>query len=661
MRCSSARRTVLATLALAGVGAGPVAATTPPPTPPAPAPSAPAPSAPVPAPAAPTAPPSATSPVATSAAPAPLDWGPCVDQGTTLDGVECATLSVPIDHASPTAGHLDLALVRAPARLSRQGAVLFNPGGPGGSGWNPIANSGPYIQRRLGLEHFDVVGFDPRGVDRSGAITCVDGAWLDRELVLDDTPDTPAATQALESSNDRFAAACHARYGDTLRHYSTAETARDMDDIRAALGDEQLSFLGVSYGTYLGAVYATLFPDRVRAMVLDSAYEPNGDTPEQQVLTQLVGFEGALRNWIQWCRTDPSCAFHAPDVAARWTALRHRLDAHPLTVTGRPVNQVVLWRATTASLYATSEWAALGSALAKAESGDGAALLAIADRYNERRPDGSYASIRQSNPVIACASGFELPPPADLPGLLATIHRQAPLLGGDLTLDGLRRETAPECPALVPGAAAEVQVHYDASAPILVVGGTNDPATPIRWATEMTAAMGPSARLVTFTGEGHGQLLTSSCVTDLEAAVLADGQLPIGSPTCAPDPTLSRPSWWSTVPQPAGVGPVVALPSVVAALGLEPTNSYSEVHVTSLDVAAATRAYVSALPGTFRKVAERDLGITDTTAVSFVAPDGSIFVVAALGPRAFDSAELSSAKADVPGDRTVVLLASLAN
>jgi pimeloyl-ACP methyl ester carboxylesterase len=259
-------------------------------------------------------------PTSTATTDPPLEgsiaWGACTDELATEAVLECATLAVPLDYDDPTGTALDLALVRVPAEGERRGAVLFNPGGPGGSGFDPIALSGTVIQSELGLTQFDLVGFDPRGVDRSGGIKCVGDAFQDAHLYLDDTPDTPEEQQLLDEADQGFIDGCTAKYGDTLKFYSTANTARDMDAIRAGLGDDQMSFLGISYGTYLGGVYASLFPERVRAMVLDSAYEPNGDTVEEQYLTQLVGFEGAFNDWASWCQNDEACQFTAADVGA---------------------------------------------------------------------------------------------------------------------------------------------------------------------------------------------------------------------------------------------------------------------------------------------------------------------------------------------------------
>ena len=593
--------------------------------------------------------------------PGPIEWGTCTDDLVTEDVMECATMTVPLDYSAPDGDTIDIALVRAPASSDREGAVLFNPGGPGGSGFSPIAINGTYLQSALGLEHFDLVGFDPRGVDRSGGIKCVDDAYMDEHAFIDDTPDTPEE-QALYDDDSSFDDACTAKYGDTLRQYSTENTARDMDAIRVGLGDQQITYLGISYGTYLGGVYATLFPDNVRAMVLDSAYEPNGDTVEEQYLTQLVGFENAFNDWAAWCESDEVCEFHAADVGKRWDALRVQLDEHPLTADdGREINQATLDTATSSALYSKSEWPALGAALATAENGDGAQLIAMADAYNGRNDDGTWDSLFQSFGVIRCASGITTQAADDPEALLQKIHEQAPRFGADVTLDDLVATDDGDidgCSTLT-GAVQPVELGYEGDGPIVVIGGTNDPATPIRWAEEMTAEMGPSARMVTFTGEGHGQLLSSTCVTDIEAALLADLTLPDDGTVCDPDPVIERPDWFGDIPIPAGIdAEVVSLPAVNAVLGLTDTTAYGELHLTSLSAADAADALDAALKDAgFSSLGSQDIGIDDSIDVAYSAPDGGLLLVLLFGPRAWDDDQLSSAKDVVPEGKTVVLFA----
>ena len=591
-----------------------------------------------------------------------IAWGKCNDPKVTEDTLQCATLDVPLDYSKPDDTSNDntirLALVRAPATASRKGAVLFNPGGPGGSGFDPIAASGTGIQSELGLSHYDLVGFDPRGVDRSGGIRCVDDAFMEQHLYLDDTPDTPEEQALLDNADSGFTKGCKDHYGTTLQHYSTANTARDMDRIRAGLGDSQIGFLGVSYGTYLGAVYATLFPDRVRSMALDSAYEPNGDTVEQQFLTQAVGVEGAFNDWAAWCKGSSECSFQSTDVGTRWDALRKALDDHPLiSTTKRTVNQSTMDTATTAALYSRSDWPVLGDALAKAEKGDGDAMLSLADGYEGRNEDGTFDTLFQSIVIIECASGIDRIPPteAEAEAIVQQLKQQAPRMSGSLTVKDLVSQ-ASICADLMPKQ-QPVALTYAGKGPIVVVGGTKDPATPIRWAEEMTKELGPQTRMVTFEGEGHGQLLASKCITKIEGAVLASQELPAATTTCQPDPVVPKPSWWGTLPTFPNAQ-TADLPAVLAATGLTDTLGYSATYTTRENETVADTTFTKALRAAgFRELGSQDLGLPHTTDRVWQAPNGDALVVVGLGAAAFDDPGLSGAKGAVPPDTTVVIVA----
>jgi pimeloyl-ACP methyl ester carboxylesterase len=442
-----------------------------------------------------------------------------------------------------------------------------------------------------------------------------------------------------------------------LRFYSTENIARDMDAIRTALGDEQISYLGISYGTYLGATYATMFPDRVRAMVLDSAYEPNGDTVEEQFKTQLVGFEGALNNWIAWCQGEATCLFTATDVGARWDALKQQLDTTQIAdAAGRVANNATMERATTAALYSESEWPVLANALADAERGDPAGMFAIADSYDGRNDDGTFNTLFQSFPVIQCASGIEPTPPPDPEALAAELRAAAPRLGKDTVAADLT-SAADNCTKLV-GDTKPVELKYAGEGSIVVVGGTNDPATPIRWAKKMAAELGPNARLVTFTGEGHGQLLVNTCVTDIEGALLADLTLPDEGTVCDPDPVVPKPDWWDALPVPAGISAVADLPALAAALGAAPTQIYGEARTTKASAKDAVDAYTAALEGKgFTKFdVPQPLPFDDSAQSFYTDGAGHTLVIIAIGPKAFADKSLQSAKHEVPPDTTVVWL-----
>lgn len=583
-----------------------------------------------------------------------LDWGTCKDPNAKDAALQCATLKVPLDYDNPTGDSIIMALIRLPATGDRLGAVLFNPGGPGGSGFDPIAFSGTSIATALGIDSsFDLVGFDPRGVDRSGGIHCVTNAFEDKHLYVDDTPDTPEEQALKDDAHTGFIDGCKQKYGDTLRFYSTANTARDIDAIRVALGDDQISFLGVSYGTYLGATYASMFPDRVRAMVLDSAFEPNGDTVDQQYETQLIGFEGAFNNWIKWCQTDSTCEFTATDVGARWDALKQQLDDHPIPGTdGRLANNATMESATTEALYSKSDWPVLAQALATAEKGDPAGIFALADANAGRNADGTFTTLNQSFPVIRCASGIGPPMPSDPEAVAAAMRAAAPRLGKDTTAQDVTSEVQ-DCTTLV-GHVDPVKVSYTGKGPIVVVGGSNDPATPIRWAQKMTGELGPNTRLVTFTGEGHGQLLASTCVTDIEGALLTKLTLPGTGTKCDPDPPVEKPDWWNQVPVPSGVSDPVDLPALGALLGT--SQAFSELRTTSLSAQDAVAAYNTEAGNTnFQPFDAPPLVPLDDVAQGvYTDGSGSTFAVIALGPKAFNDESLQSAKFEIPPNTTVV-------
>lgn len=586
-----------------------------------------------------------------------ITWGPCTEEG--IDPLfQCATVPVPLDYANPAAGTVNLALIRLPADPAvREGAVLFNPGGPGGSGFDYVAGMGQAAAGEMaGLNRFDLVGFDPRGVDRSGAIECVSDAVLDATMFPDDTPDNEGEQFILDVSKAALARGCRARYGDTLALYSTENIARDMDAIRAALGDEQISYIGVSYGTYLGAVYATMFPDRVRAMVLDSVVDTTGDTLVQQWTTQLAGFEGAFDNWAAWCEESSECAFTGPDVGGRWDALIARLDAQPVRAAdGRWVNQAVMELATKSTLYSESMWPRLGTALADAEAGDGSGLLKLADIYNRRHADGTFDSIVQSFPVISCASGLWPDTPPDPAAMLAEIQAAAPRFARAVTLEDMRAL----CLDLIPHDVAAIVPSYNGTAPIVLIGGRNDPATPFRYAEELTAAMGPSARLVTYTGEGHGQILNSSCVTAIEAAAIAALQLPAPGTVCEPDPPFPQPSFWTQLPVPAGVGPAVDDPLIDVVLGLSERQYYSSAWALTGDPAAVAAAYAAALPALGLQVAPVNTTVIEgATAVPAFTPDGTTLLVLILPPALLTTEDFADLAGTVaPGQGLVVAAA----
>lgn len=488
---------------------------------------------------------SSTSSSTDSLAPAAVDavsWSTCTGKDAPKKPFECATVTVPLDYSKTGGELIEIALVRYPAADAevRAGVLLTNPGGPGASGFDFVSWAGPELSQSLSLPEFDIVGFDPRGVDRSGGLRCSTDAELDKFQYLDTTPDTETE-KALFTEYEDDESTCEDKLGSKITLYSTENIARDMDSIRAAMGVDTIHFLGISYGTYLGGVYASLFPSRVASMVLDSAFDPQGDTAEQQYTTQLVGFENAYRDWVSWCESNTTCAFTGPNVAFAWQILYDQLDKKSLIATDkREVNHKVLTTATRSALYARSEWSTLAAAIKKAGQGNGDALQAMADHFNDRNKDGSYKSSNDSFYIIRCASGFGRNAPNNADELVSILKKKAPWAARKITVEDFKDD---DCEGVFDNQKL-FDIDYAGNGPVVVIGGEKDPATPVRWSEEMTNNLGPNASLVRFTGAGHSQILVSRCVDLIAADVFAKKELPLNPTICDPDVPVAEPRWW---------------------------------------------------------------------------------------------------------------------
>jgi len=469
------------------------------------------------------APTTTTAPASTTTlgpfVPAPLQWQRCADG-------ECATLRVPLDPARPQGATIDLALSRVRARDqgARIGSLLVNPGGPGapGTGFAPVVASRLPDAIR---DRFDVVGWDPRGTGRSTRVDC--GDRLDYLFDLDVAPEDAAERAALEASGRRFADACAAGSGPMLPHLTSDDSVQDMELIRRALGDERLTYAGFSYGTYLGARYAQAFPDHVRALVLDGALDPSLDL-EQTNVQQAQGFERALDAFFAWCASR-QCSFrNGGDPRVAYETLRASVDAHPMTDSGRTFGATQLDLAVAAPLYLGADgYPDLAAALRAAQRGDPSALLDQFDEYVGRNRDGTYNGEWAAFLATGCADG----PNPTIPAFFAMQARAAvaaPDFGADNVGLGF--------PCSVWPAPAPVQTPRPVSAPtappIVVVGTTGDPATPVQWATALASELG-SGRLVTVEGTSHTSLLNGDrCLDAIATAYLVDLVAPATAQTC---------------------------------------------------------------------------------------------------------------------------------
>jgi pimeloyl-ACP methyl ester carboxylesterase len=450
-----------------------------------------------------------------------LSWHGCGDS------FSCASLLVPIDYTKPAGATLRVAVIRERASGSHRGSLIVNPGGPGASGVDFLRQAA-FAFDSLNT-HLDIVSFDPRGVGASRPIRCVSSAVLDRYFDTDPEPTTPSARAQLIAISKRLADGCWQRNGTYLSHVATIDAARDMDVLRAALGDKKLTYYGASYGTYLGAKYAELFPTRIRAMVLDGAVNPASNAVESDI-GQSKGFETNLDDFLSWCVRQGSCPLGSTRSAAQQglDKLEAKVRAHPENVGSRRLGPGEFFVGLASGFYATSEWPGLRSALSAAQRGSGGALLTFADELTERRHNGSYTNLMESNMAINCVDRES---PTSIAGFDAAANR-ARAASAHFGIDILY-SSLPCAYWHMPPVERAHPVSATGAPPILVVGTTHDPATPYVDAQALAAELGPAGRLVTLAGDGHTAYLRGdACIERLLNPYLADARVPHGSLRC---------------------------------------------------------------------------------------------------------------------------------
>jgi pimeloyl-ACP methyl ester carboxylesterase len=456
-----------------------------------------------------------------------LDWKPC---DTYFD---CARLLVPFDYARPAWRRFSLPVVKLPAAepASRIGALVINPGGPGGSGvqYALSARSGEFTTAVL--DRFDIIGFDPRGVGGSEpAVRCMSGPQLDKYFATDATPATAAQFATLVSESKLYASQCARNAAELLPYVGTVNAAKDMDVLRAALGEPDLTYLGKSYGTVLGASYAAQFPSKVRALVLDGAVNPTL-TGLRLDVAQAQGFESAFGQFAAWCVTQSGCplgttaAEAVPKVTALLTAANQRPLGNLLD-DGQPANGAMLLTGIASALYLREEWPLLKSALSGAfSSDDGTLLVELANALMERNSNGTYSNLSDAETSVDC---IDRPWPRSLEAwraAAAAAARSAPLFGASLVWGSLPCAYWPIAPTVPQGRAAGAR-------PILVVGDLHDPATPYEWAVGLAHDLA-SGVLLGWNGEGHTSYMEgSTCVDDTVDAYLISLRTPRSGTVC---------------------------------------------------------------------------------------------------------------------------------
>ncbi|MFC5718789.1 alpha/beta hydrolase [Streptomyces gamaensis] len=439
---------------------------------------------------------------------------------------ECATLRVPLDYAKPQGEKIGIALIRAKAtdQAHRIGSLVFNFGGPGGSG---VAALPAFAEDYRNLRtRYDLVSFDPRGVGRSSGVTCLGDRELDAYFAADATPATTARQTALVNRVAAYAAGCQRRSGKVLPYVGTTNAARDMDLLRQALGDDKLHYFGVSYGTELGGVYAHLFPKRVGRAMFDGVVDPTNDAA-QGALAQTKGFQLALGNYLDACVQK---ADNCP-TGQQIQQLLERLDSRPIPGGGgRQLTRALATGGVAQALYSKDFWDYLTEGVEDAENGDGRVLMALADSMNGRGQDGRYSTLQSSLNAISCADSAERYTAREIAAKVPEFRRASPVFGDFMAWSLTQCTGWP-----VKGQWRTPDVSAKGAPPIVVVGNTGDPATPYEGAHRMAQALGPGVGVeLTFRGQGHGAYDSgNACVKGAVDTYLLEGTVPEPGKVCS--------------------------------------------------------------------------------------------------------------------------------
>jgi pimeloyl-ACP methyl ester carboxylesterase len=464
----------------------------------------------------------------TSAAPfvpASFDWKAC-DDSTSTTSVQCGTLEVPYDYENPSAGTFTLYVKLRPATNPslRIGSMMVNPGGPGFGGSSLADDADYYFSSDL-TDHFDIIAWDPRGTGKSTpAVDCVDD--YDQYFGLDSPPDTPEEKQALIDASQAFNDECMANSGEILPYISTQASATDMNSIRQALGEDKISYFGFSYGSELGATWATMFPQTVRAAVLDGAVDPQATSAEEG-MAQAKGFEGQLATFLATCSKNTTCEFYNGGKSeAAFDTLLIDLDATPLVVSAErtPVTQGVAFTAVAQAMYSDYYWPQLEKALADAQQGDGAGLLKLYDDYYQRKDDGSYGNELEAFLAISCLDDPGATSIKAVDDAVPSFIAAAPRLGANFGY-GYSCALWPVKPAV------KVGVTGKGAGPILVIGTTGDPATPLASTRKMAAELEQGILLIVKANQhtGYG---ANECTNTAVDSYLINLTVPVSETTC---------------------------------------------------------------------------------------------------------------------------------
>ncbi|MFF9671816.1 alpha/beta hydrolase [Streptomyces eurythermus] len=448
-----------------------------------------------------------------------LRWAPC--DAPEKPGAECATLSVPVDWTHPGGPRLDLAVARRKATDpgARVGAMVFGPGGPGDSGVEMvvgrISRFSPEVRRR-----FDIVSFDPRGVGGSNPVTCSGALLAERP-----SPElrSQADFDATMAYNRRLRADCRARTGPVFDHLDTSQTVRDVDALRAALGERELTFHGSSYGTLLGAQYAETYPRRVRAMVLESVMDHSVRATRDFLRSEAAAAEDSFREFGKWCDGAADCALHGRDVRAVWQGLLARAGRGELAdpaKPGAPLSSSDLVNKIAFRKFYKADHAGLATAIAGMEA-------------SEPLPASptSTAPLPPATPVFCSDWHLPVRDYEEYASLVALMNRTAPDLPYLLPI-----HMAAACLG-APTANPQHRLDVHGAPPVLVSNALHDPATGYPWAVSVARQFGRSGVLLTYEGHGHGSVTSGPCMEDAVDSYLTDLAVPARGTHCPAVPS----------------------------------------------------------------------------------------------------------------------------
>ncbi|CAL4859198.1 alpha/beta hydrolase [Microbacterium sp. MM2322] len=456
-------------------------------------------------------------------------WEKC--RGIGEGDYYCASITAPRDWTDAAGGDIELSIiVRLASGGTSQGSLFVNPGGPGASGVDLVQQSAGFAVGNELLQSYDVVGFDPRGVGRSTAVRCLDATAMDDYLF--DLPAAPRGTPEREGEQraaaEAFARACEVNSDGLLPFVTTQNAARDLDLLRGVLGDEKLSYLGYSYGSFLGATYAELFPQNVGRVVLDGGLDPS--IPSAVVgARQAIGFQSALDAYLTSCVGGSDCPFDGPLATAeqQLSDAIAAVDASPLTASdGRMLGGDALVMGIISALYSEGNWSPLSSALTAVLEGDADEMFGLVDRYYNRY-DGRY--LDNSTEAFSAYNCMDYPADPDdvVAAANAEVAEKAPTFAPYWTSDVSLCDAWP-----YPPTGTRSEIHADGAAPILVIGTTNDPATPYEWSAALAKQLS-SGILLTRVGEGHtGFNKGNACIDDAVVAYFEDDKVPAGDLRC---------------------------------------------------------------------------------------------------------------------------------